>query len=161
MAGTLKKALILILVAAATAAMTACSTTGAKNHTLLGNSTFPANSIAAYYDKEKWDDIKNLPYSAYVIISASPGAYNSLKNLRVVENYPDSTRDEIAVQYAQGLPVSSVSTVSSRVPPQIDVYVIFYDRRKGGQAVVYAKQKESISVTRSVGGIEYLRVCNY
>lgn len=129
-------------------------------HTISANRAFPSASIAEYYGGEQWAKIKDLPYDAYVILDATVGKEHSLKGLRVVKAYPDAARNDTALKYAGSFEVLAPS-VASRIPPQVEVYVVFYDQGRGGQALVYARQVESIAPTDNLYRQEYMCIYNY
>jgi hypothetical protein len=111
-------------------------------HTLRGTSRLPEREIADFYPPGKWERIRDLEYAGYVVLDGWVGENGRVRTGRIVESFPDHSRDQIAHSFAATAKVRSV-TAESNIRPKVRVYVVFFEKMlEGDFALVFAKQTE-------------------
>lgn len=146
---------LLFLILAALLHLVACSSPplreGGVADSIGGNRKLPASAISDFYHGGSWDTVKDKPYAGYVIFQGAIGEDCRVHNLKVVETAPDDSRVEMAVSFAERIPITGVS-IGSNVRPLADVFVVFYEKGEiRRHALVYAEQTGVVGKVRSEG----------
>jgi len=117
-------------------------------HTLGGNPKLPFERMRELYKGRQEAFVRDLPYSAYVIMRGGIAPQYDVTIREIVESYPDDTRNDQAKALVQDVTLVPIA-FASRVQPAAEVFVIFYDNNDGsGSALVFAHPKEAISFER-------------
>ncbi len=119
--------------------------TGSAAKPTLGTSDYlPKDAIERImHSPRQWGYLRDLTYEGYVVLSGEIGDDGMVAVHRITRCYPDNSRDAMARALAQGIYIRAASAGSS-IPPNAEIYVIFYGEMFEGQvAVVFAKQTTS------------------
>jgi hypothetical protein len=109
--------------------------------TLGGSIVFPRDEIAEFYGSKAWQSVRSQEYSGYVIMTGLVDPYGEVGDLRIVQSFPDASRDRLARQLAKDVKIQSLR-IDSAIWPAAEVYVIFYESFQENRAVIYAKRSD-------------------
>jgi hypothetical protein len=130
-------------------------------HSLAGNPRLPDELIRVFYSDQRWREISNREYDAYVIYRGTIERDRSVTFRQVMESWPDRRRVQQAIKYGGEVRLSPIR-IGSRVKPGAEVYVLFFETgRTPNQALVFAKQTGSYGASFGEGGTDYLVVWTY
>jgi hypothetical protein len=128
---------------------------------IAGNDKIPDDALVGYYDRNTWERVRRTPYDGYVILEGNALQDKSFKVLSIKESFPNDDRNEVAMEYAQRIPVYSID-VNSHVKPKVEVYVVFFETYSTpNRALVFAKQDWMASPTFAQGGSKHVKVIPY
>jgi len=128
--------------------------------TLRQSPRLPSEEISEFYSSEKFAVLRDVSYKGYVMFEAVALPDQTIRIDRVVESYPDHSRDTAAKSLA-GLARIAAHTVGSHLPPHIEVYVIFYPSPgRPESALIFAREPPSTRLFQSSAVTMYLSVVN-
>jgi hypothetical protein len=111
-----------------------------KSNTLAGNDQLPWAEIGGLFTPDQRRKISHLKYTGYVVMTGEVDGDNKVRVGKIIESWPDHSRDQLARTFGTGVIVHASST-GSHVPPQADVWVIFYEKMwEGNLAVIFARE---------------------
>lgn len=145
--------------------LTACSSqlqrVPAAPDSIAGNHSLPDDALIGFYDRRTFDRICRTPYDAYVILEGKMRHDESFDVTGVKECYPNADRNEIAIEYAQSIPIHYFET-NTPTRPKAEVYVVFFETHSiPHRAVVFAKAEAVASPTYQDGGERHVKVYAY
>ncbi len=130
-------------------------------HTLVGNGHLPNEEIRDFYPPEQWAQVADRPYAGFVILRGVVNWDNEVKANRVRMAYPDESRVELARRFSSEIKLP-LSMAGSRVKPNAEVYVVFYDNDDGSHtALVFAKQLSQHGMSQTIARDRYLTVVHF
>jgi len=119
--------------------------------TLLSNPTIPTADLQSLYSDQRWSSVEHRRYDGYVLMQASAGDDSSVKIERVIESYPDHSRDSMAVAFGSRVKVDA-SRVGLYLAPSVRVYAVFYSGPLNSHtALVFPVLQASAIPTRTSG----------
>jgi hypothetical protein len=124
--------------------------------TLGANARIPSGIIEPFFERKDWDALMARRYEGYVILHATAREDRSMRLGKLLEEVPGAGRETLARDLCDGILVSSTS-VGSHGSAQVEVYVIFYDYGRGlREALIFARQAESVAPTVTSSEMRYL-----
>lgn len=109
--------------------------------TLTSDARLPAVELREFYSPTLWGRIRDEQFTGFVIVEADVSE-NRLLVRRLVESFPDGSRNQLALRLLQGVELK-VSTIGTNLPPRAVAYVVFYEKNLDGDlALIYAKQTD-------------------
>jgi len=137
-------------------------------HTLGGTAVLPQTEIAAFFGPKEWQSVRVQDYKGYVIMDGLIDSSGKVRSLRIVQNAPDASRDQLARELAKEIRLFS-NRSDSAIDPPATVYMIFYEFPRGNQALVYAKRSDPFDasdfhsgmVSGSPGNGKYCKFLKY
>jgi len=122
--------------------------------------SIPWKEIEALYNSREQRTLRNLKYSAYVIMQGEIADDDRVRISRISESYPDHVRDRLARVFGHTA-VIQTPTIGSRIIPKAEVFVIFYDDTlEGNIALIFAKRLEYSGKGAFAEGV-YLNAIRY
>jgi len=143
--------------------LTGCATVhqGPVFHTLAGNPRLQEDLIREFYTEERWKEVRDTPYDGYVIYRGRIERDRSITPGRIIESYPDKSRDKAALSFGRDILLSPVRA-GSRVSPSAEVFVVFYETGIApNKALVFARQTGAFGASSALGGTIYFVVWTY
>ena len=111
-----------------------------RANTLTGNDRLPHLEMELMSQPKQWELMRNLEYSGYEIIAGQIGDDGHVRITKLVESYPENSRDRLAYALA-GKVVLKASIIGTRMPPAAEIYIVFYEKLGDSNlAFVYARQ---------------------
>lgn len=157
----MKRCVLMLLVSAA---LGACMTHGPRAHvemhSLGGNKRLPSEWIRAFYSEKEWLKLRDTRYDGYVVLRVQIQKDRTVSNLRVLESYPDHSRDVSAVNFAKSTRLFA-PRVASRTAPSGEVYVVFYESSTQRHALVFGKHLPGSSSVEFDNGDRYWKIYLY
>lgn len=114
-------------------------------HTLSGNPRIPVDDLREFFEKGKWEEMKDVEYDAYVILRGAVEEDRSVTVDQILDFYPDDSRNDLALKFAKRAAIVP-NRIGTRVKPAAKVYVVFYEKSLiMKQAMVFAKQQGALA----------------
>ena len=152
--------LIILPLLLAAGCTTATSSSKAPAWTLEDNAKAPCKIIEEFYGAAQWNEIKKLKYDGYVEIRGTVLRDRTISLGKIIEAFPDDSRNERAKVFSRSIRLSPVS-VGSHMSANASVFVFFYESNlKPRQALVVAVQ-DTPPTTLSYGGTIYMDIITY
>lgn len=130
-------------------------------HSLNGNIKIPEKEIRGFYSKEAWATIEDAPYDGCVIIRGSVKPNNVFRAGKIIESYPDDSRNKLALKLSKKVKLSSAK-VGTRINPTADVYVLFYEENSDKRtALVFGKRRQSTHFSTGMLRDKYMGLFSY
>ncbi|WP_152032838.1 hypothetical protein [Ereboglobus luteus] len=152
-----------LLISTVLLALAGCQSSSSKPTpvTLATNPNSPNNLIQQFYGTAQWNRIKDMKYDGFVIMRGVIADNRTIPNPRIIKSYPDNSRDMMALDFAKDIRITPV-TVGGRIRGSGEIYVYFYETKlPPREALVIAKQQDTIGPTVSIGGTFYLITVAY
>lgn len=144
--------------------LTGCSTptqpVASTNHTLRDVPGLPFTLLSQGFKPSEWDRLASLRYTGYVILAGRVDESGSIPSPRVLKAYPDSSRNDLAVEFSGDIQVVA-TTIGSHVPPTAKVFVVFYETPPIRTALVFGEADATIAPTGVTGGARQLLIKSY
>ena len=141
--------------------LTGCETgvgpasTGTAN-TLSANPLIPVHDLRNCFSTEGWDAIRNLEYDGYVIIRAFINSDKTLTVDKVVDSYPDDSRNALALKHADQVMLTP-TRVGTNTTLHARIYAVFYENPPLPNKGIIFAQQYGVASTVSLGHQVYLR----
>lgn len=132
------------MLVAITLSVLGCSSAGpaatSSVHTLAGNPRFPTDDMARFFTAEKWQKLREMEYTGYVVMDARILSDGSVALGREIASYPDASWSLLAHALGQRARLHP-TTVGTHVDPKAEIYVIFFSRSLDGNlALIFGQQ---------------------
>ncbi|MDF9827157.1 hypothetical protein M2103_000785 [Ereboglobus sp. PH5-5] len=152
-----------LLISSVLFALAGCQSSSSKPTpvTLATNPKAPNDLIQMFYGGAQWNRIKDMQYDGFVVMRGIIADNRTIPNPRIVKSFPDDSRNERALEFAKEIRLTPV-TVGGRVRGAGEIHVYFYETKiPPREALVIAKQQDTVGPTASAGGTFYLVTVSY
>lgn len=125
-----------------------------------GADPVPWQEIESILNPRQSRTLESLKYTGYVVMDGWIDEDGTVKISRIVESFPDQTRDQLARAFGRKA-VIHTPTSASMIKPSAVIYVVFYGRAIEGDIALTFARRPGSAFDRHTGEGYYLDVAQY